>query len=67
MCAVLLRDALTRVEVSARSVLGACLEGDALRTQMMALRRLAEHEPVNGVRLRREIAARLLARERYVV
>jgi alkylation response protein AidB-like acyl-CoA dehydrogenase len=67
MCAVLLRDALTRVEVSARSVLGACLEGYALHAQMTVLRRLTEHDPVNGVRLRREIAARLLARGRYVV
>jgi hypothetical protein len=67
MCTVLLRDALARVEVSARSVLGACLAGDALRARMTELRRLAEYDPVDAVRLRRAIAGRLLARERYVV
>ena len=67
MCAVLLRDALSRVEVSARQVLGACSEGDALRTNMAVLRRLAKYEPVNAVALRRQIAGRLLARERYLV
>ena len=67
MCAVLLRDALSRVEVSARQVLGACSEGDALRTNMAVLRRLAKYEPVTAVALRRQIAGRLLARERYLV
>jgi len=63
---VLLRDAMARVEISARSVLGACLQGDALHAQMSALRRLAEHDPVDAVRLRRAIAGRLLVRERYL-
>ena len=67
MCTVLLRDALARVETSARNVLGACLEGAALHAQMTVLRRLAECDPVDAVRLRRAIAGRLLARERYVV
>jgi hypothetical protein len=67
MCVVLLRDALARVEVSARNVLSACLAGDALRARMTELRRLAEYDPVDAVRLRRAIAGRLLARERYVV
>jgi alkylation response protein AidB-like acyl-CoA dehydrogenase len=66
MCTVLLRDALARVETSARNVLGACLEGAALHAQMTVLRRLAECDPVDAVRLRRAIAGRLLARERYV-
>jgi alkylation response protein AidB-like acyl-CoA dehydrogenase len=67
MCTVLLRDALARVETSARNVLGACLEGAALREQMTVLRRLAECDPVDAVGLRRAIAGRLLARERYLV
>ena len=67
MGTVLLRDALARVEKSARDVLGACLEGAALHTQMLMLRRLAECDPVDAVTLRRAIAGRLLARERYVV
>ncbi|HEY1241842.1 MAG TPA: acyl-CoA dehydrogenase family protein [Bryobacteraceae bacterium] len=67
MCAVFLRDAMGRIEVSARHVLGGCSEGDALRTNMAVLRRLAKYEPVNAVALRRQIAGRLLARERYGV
>ena len=67
ICAVFLRDAMGRIELSARHVLGGCSEGDTLRTNMAVLRRLAKYEPVNAVALRRQIAGRLLARERYVV
>ena len=67
MCAVFLRDALARIELSARQILGGCSEGDALRTNMAVLRRFAKYEPVNAVALRRQIAGRLLARDRYVV
>jgi alkylation response protein AidB-like acyl-CoA dehydrogenase len=66
MTAVFLRDAMSRVELSARHVLGACSDGDALRTNMAVLRRLAKFDPVNSIGLRRQIAARLLARDRYV-
>ena len=58
---------MARIELSAREVLGACLEGAALRVQLAELRQLAEYEPLDAVRLRRSIAARLLAHERYVV
>ncbi|HLK49123.1 MAG TPA: acyl-CoA dehydrogenase family protein [Bryobacteraceae bacterium] len=67
MAAVFLRDAVARIEISARQVMGACAEGDALRSNMAVLRRLAKYEPVNGVALRRQIAARLLTRDRYTV
>ncbi len=67
MCAVFLRDAMARVELAARAVLGACSEGDAMRTNLALLRRWARYEPVNSVALRRQIAARLLNRERYAV
>jgi hypothetical protein len=67
MCAVFLRDAMGRVEIAARNVLGACSEGDALRTNMAVLRRFARYEPVDAIALRQKIAGRLVARERYVV
>jgi len=67
ICAVFLRDAMGRVELTARSVLAACSEGDSLRTNMAVLRRFAKHEPVDAVGLRRKIAARLLSAERYLV
>ncbi|MBV9085735.1 MAG: acyl-CoA dehydrogenase family protein [Acidobacteriaceae bacterium] len=65
--AVFLRDAMARIEIAARSVLGACAEPATLRQNMSVLRRLAVYDPVNAVELRRKIAVRLLARERYVI
>ena len=61
--AVLLRDAMARVEISARSVLAVVSDIEGLRLS----RRLAEYEPVNDMDMRRRIAARLLQAERYVV
>ncbi|MDQ1472938.1 MAG: hypothetical protein QOJ99_4418 [Bryobacterales bacterium] len=66
MCAVFLRDAMTRIESFARPVLGACAEGDTLRTKMAVLRRFAKFEPVNAIVLRRRIADRLLSAGHYV-
>jgi alkylation response protein AidB-like acyl-CoA dehydrogenase len=67
ICTVFLRDAMGRVELTARSVLAACSEGDSLRTNMAVLRRFAKHEPVDAVDLRRKIATRILSAERYLV
>jgi len=67
LCAVFLRDAMARVDVTARGVLGACSEGDALRANLLMLRRYAKYEPVDAVGMRRKIAERLLGAERYVV
>jgi hypothetical protein len=62
MAAVFLRDAMARVEVTARGVLAASSEGDALRTGLAMLRRFARYEPVDAVALRRKIAEGVLAR-----
>ena len=67
MASVFLRDAMARIEQSARNVLGACAEGEKLHQNMSVLRRLAVYDPVDAVALRRKIAARLLTRERYVI
>jgi alkylation response protein AidB-like acyl-CoA dehydrogenase len=67
MCAVFLRDAMARLEVAARNVLGACSEGDMLRANGERLRRLANYQPVDAVKLRRQIAGRLVEHERYVI
>jgi len=60
MTDVLLRDAMARIEISARNVIAACSEGDALRTNMAVLRRFAKYEPIDSVALRRQIADRLV-------
>ena len=67
MTAVFLRDAMTRIEGFARPVLAACAEGDALRTSMTMLRRLAKFEPVNAIALRRRVAGRVLEAGHYLV
>jgi alkylation response protein AidB-like acyl-CoA dehydrogenase len=65
--AVYLRDATARIEQASRTVLSASLEGDELRRNLLRLREYAAHDPVNAIALRRQIAARLLANERYTV
>jgi alkylation response protein AidB-like acyl-CoA dehydrogenase len=67
MLPVLVRDALAHIELTGRTVLAACAEGDNLRTSMAMLRRFAKYEPVNAIELRRRIAGRLLDAERYIV
>jgi len=67
MAPVFLREAMESVESAARTVLAACSEGDALRTNLAVLKRFTKFEPVNAIALRRNIAARLLASERYAV
>jgi alkylation response protein AidB-like acyl-CoA dehydrogenase len=61
VCAVFLREAMDRIEISCRNVLGACLDGDALRRNMSALRSFASYDPVDAIARRRNIASRLLA------
>lgn len=67
MCAVFLREAMDRVEVSARNVVGACSAGHALRENMATLRGFANYDPLDGVALRRNIAGRFLAAGCYTV
>jgi len=66
MTAVLLRDAMARIEISARSVVAACSEGDTLRTNMAVLRRFAKYDPIDAIATRHRIAQRLLDTGRYV-
>ena len=66
-CVVYLRDAISRIEISSRTVLSACAQGDELRRNLSRLRVYAAHDPVNSIELRRQIARRLLANERYTV
>jgi alkylation response protein AidB-like acyl-CoA dehydrogenase len=66
-CAVYLRDAIGRIELSSRTVLSACAQGEELRQNLSRLRAYAAHDPVNSIDLRRQIAGRLLASERYAV
>jgi len=66
ICAVFLRDALTRMQAASQNVIGACAEGSDLHSNMTRLRSYVSYEPVNAIALRRNIAEQLLGSERYL-
>jgi alkylation response protein AidB-like acyl-CoA dehydrogenase len=63
---VCVSDASIRIEGAARQALAAMAEGDALRTALAALRRLAKFTPVNAVALRRRLADEVVRRAGYL-
>jgi len=65
MVKVYLNDAFSRVEGFARQALAAIAEGDTLRTQLSALKKLTRFTPVNTIALRREIADSVIKIGRY--
>ena len=67
MTSVFLRDAMNRIETSARNVLGTCAAGTSLQENMGILRSLANYDPIDSIQLRRNIAGRLLATGPYAV
>ncbi len=56
MVRVFVNDAMGRVAQSATNILATIAEGDALRTQLAALKRLTKLTPVNTFALRRKIS-----------
>jgi len=67
VAATFINDAMGRVELSARQVLAAVAEGDNLRMQLAALRRLLRWTPINTVRSRQLIADFLIDSNRYAL
>jgi hypothetical protein len=65
ICAVFLRDAMDRIACSARNVIGTCSSKSALRRDAATLQNFAEHDPIDAITLRRNIARGLLAEGRY--
>ena len=55
------------VERSAKKVIAAVAEGDALRVQLTILRRLAKHDPVDTISLGRMVAQHIVKAGKYVV
>jgi len=62
---VFINDAISRVEFAARQVLAATAEGDALRTQLAAIRRLFRWTPLNTIKARQRIADFVIDQGRY--
>jgi alkylation response protein AidB-like acyl-CoA dehydrogenase len=67
MTMVFAREAMDTIDVTARTVLAACSEGDALRQNLAVLKRFTKYEPIDMIGTRRKIAARLIQAERFVV
>ncbi|MDH4064186.1 MAG: acyl-CoA dehydrogenase family protein [Acidobacteriota bacterium] len=64
--AVFTHEAAGRVELNARAALAAMAEGDVLRTQLAALRRLLKVTPANTVAMRRRLADATTAKGAYL-
>jgi alkylation response protein AidB-like acyl-CoA dehydrogenase len=65
MAKVYVNDAFDRVEGFAKRAFAAIAEGDTLRTELSALRKLTRFTPVNTITLRREIADYVIKIGRY--
>ncbi len=65
MTGLIAEDAMALAEPAARRVLAACAEGDALRTQLAILRRLARFTPADAAALSRSVARQCIALDRY--
>ena len=63
---VFVNDAALRVDALAKQVLAAMAEGDALRTQLAALRRLLKVTPIDTVSRRRRLADETVRRGGYI-
>ncbi|SEF61531.1 acyl-CoA dehydrogenase family protein [Paenibacillus sp. UNC499MF] len=67
MTDVFVQEALGEIERLAKDTLAAMETGDMLRTQLSVLKKLTRSTPVDAVGLKREIAARVIAAEKYVI
>jgi alkylation response protein AidB-like acyl-CoA dehydrogenase len=63
---IYVHEAAGRIELAARHCLAAMAEGDVLRTQLAALRRLLKVMPANTVVLRRRLAEAAVAKGGYL-
>ncbi len=60
-----IHEAIQRCGQEARRVVSACAEGDALRTQIVALNRFSKVGPMDTIKVRRGIAEHVIAAGRY--
>ncbi len=66
-CAVYLRDAIARIELSSRTVLSACAQGEGLRRNLSRVARICYSRSSKCNRTAAPDRKRLLANERYTV
>src|SRR5699024_3520371 len=61
------QEAFNRIESDAKEFLIVVEEGDKLRMMLSLLRKLTRHDPINIIGKKREIAANIIAEEKYVL
>lgn len=61
------QEAFNRIEADAKEILIAVEDGDNLRMMLSSLRKLTRHDPTNVIAKKREIAAKVIAEEKYVL
>ena len=62
---VYINDVFPRIDLMAKQVFAAISEGEELKTQLMALKKLARYTPINCIDLRREIADSIIPTASY--
>ena len=62
---VYINDMFPKIDLMAKQIFAAISEGEELRTQLMAIKRLARFTPINTIALRREIADSIIPIARY--
>ncbi|WP_068774726.1 acyl-CoA dehydrogenase family protein [Paenibacillus sp. FJAT-26967] len=67
MTEVYVHEAFSEIERLAKDTLAAMETGDTLRTQLSVLKKLTRSIPADAVGLKRQIAARVIASEKYVI
>ena len=64
---VFVHEAFDKIEAYAKEALSTMEEGDVLRTQLSILKKLSRRSSVNTVGLKRDIAARVIEGEKFIV
>ncbi|RTE05823.1 acyl-CoA dehydrogenase family protein [Paenibacillus whitsoniae] len=67
MTTVFVHEAFDKIEAYAKEALSTMEEGDVLRTQLSILKKLSRRSSVNTIGLKRDIAARVIQGEKYVI
>ncbi len=67
MTQVYIQEAFERISSIAKNTLATMEEGDTLRTQLSIHKKLTRYTPINTMKLKRNIAARIIEAEKYIV
>jgi alkylation response protein AidB-like acyl-CoA dehydrogenase len=67
MTRLYLSQGMEKIESAAKKIIANVADGDTLRTQFAILRRLAKYEPLATIRLRQQIAQKMIERGKYAL